>query len=128
MVNASVLDEWLIDELPKLYRERPDIVQPLLHSVLMDHDDIRWMLVVRAYQEERINLSKAAELLGVHPVELRERFLRLGIPLRLGPLTRLKPGRKLPRCAHGIHRNTILPHDRTFGQHHLASCSKEITS
>jgi hypothetical protein len=31
-------------------------------------------------------LSKAAELLGVHMLELRERFLDLGIPLRIGPV------------------------------------------
>jgi len=40
---------------------------------------------MRSYQERRINLGKAAELLGLHELELRQRFLELGIPLRLGP-------------------------------------------
>lgn len=78
-------DEWLVDELPKLYRERPDLVQPLLHRLLTESEELHWSLVVRAYQERRINLGKAAELLGLHELELRDRFLELGIPLRLGP-------------------------------------------
>ncbi|MBC8450222.1 MAG: UPF0175 family protein [Chloroflexi bacterium] len=83
--TVSFPDEWLIEELPRLYRERPDLVHPLLHSLLAESEDLRWSLVVRAYQERRINLGKAAELLGLHELELRERFLELGIPLRLGP-------------------------------------------
>lgn len=80
----SLPDVWLVDELPKLYRERPDLVHPLLHRLLSESAELRWSLVVRAYQERRINLGKAAELLGLHELELRERFLELGIPLRLG--------------------------------------------
>jgi len=83
--TAPLPDEWLIEALPKLYRERPDLVHPFLLSLLDDHEELRWSLVVRAYQERRINLGKAAEFLGLHELELRERFLELGIPLRLGP-------------------------------------------
>jgi predicted HTH domain antitoxin len=78
-------DDWLIEELPRLYRERPDLVHSLLRSLLDENEELRWSLVVRAYQERRINLGKAAEFLGLHELELRERFLELGIPLRLGP-------------------------------------------
>jgi len=42
-------------------------------------------LVLDAYLGRQINLGKAAELLGLHELELRERFLELSIPLRLGP-------------------------------------------
>ncbi len=83
-VKGSFPEEWLVEELPRLYRERPDLVQPFLHSLLAENEELRWSLVIRAYQERRINLGKAAELLGVHELELRERFLELGIPLRLG--------------------------------------------
>lgn len=38
----------------------------------------------QAYQEQRINLGKAAELLDLAEVELRRRFVDLGIPLCLG--------------------------------------------
>ncbi len=80
-----VLDEWVLDELPKLYREQPNVVQPFLDHVLQDQN-MRWTLIVRAYQDERINLGKAAEFLDLHPLELREHFVDFGIPLRLGPV------------------------------------------
>ena len=34
---------------------------------------------------EEISIARAASLLGLHALELRERFLEKGIPLRLGP-------------------------------------------
>jgi prevent-host-death family protein len=42
---------------------------------------------LRAYLAMEINLGKAAELLGLHRLELQEHFHRLGVPLRLGPAT-----------------------------------------
>ncbi len=44
-------------------------------------------LTLYAYMEQRINLGKAAEQLGLSRFELMERFDRLGIPLRIGPAT-----------------------------------------
>lgn len=40
--------------------------------------------MVSAYLDHYINLGKAAELLEMHKLELRDRFLELGIPLRVG--------------------------------------------
>jgi hypothetical protein len=40
---------------------------------------------VGAYQAQEINLGKAAELLRLHELELRDRFIALGIPIRIGP-------------------------------------------
>ena len=77
-------DEWLIENLPSLYQEHPDLISPLLHSLLTESEELRWALVVRAYQTRAINLGKAAELLGLHELQLKDRFLELGIPLRLG--------------------------------------------
>ena len=42
---------------------------------------------LHAYLAEEISLGKAADLLGLSRFELQERFLRLGVPLRLGPAT-----------------------------------------
>lgn len=42
---------------------------------------------LQAYLAEEISLGKAADLLGLSRFELQERFLRLGVPLRLGPAT-----------------------------------------
>lgn len=42
-------------------------------------------MIVSAYRDREINLGKAAELLSMHQLELRERFITPGIPLRMGP-------------------------------------------
>jgi predicted HTH domain antitoxin len=83
--KPTLVDEWLVDELPRLYRERPALLQSWIERLLSENDELRWSLVVQAYQERRINLGKAAELLDLSEVELRQRFVELGIPLRLGP-------------------------------------------
>jgi len=41
--------------------------------------------VIRDFLAERINVGRAAELLGQPRLELMDRFHRLGIPLRIGP-------------------------------------------
>lgn len=41
--------------------------------------------VLRRYLNTDINLGKAAEELGLSRLELQDRFLRLGVPLRIGP-------------------------------------------
>lgn len=87
MATSALPNEWLVEALPKLYREQPDLVQPLLQNMLSESEELRWNVVLQAYLDERISLGKAAELLGLHELELREQFLRLGIPLRLGPAT-----------------------------------------
>ena len=40
---------------------------------------------LRAYLAAEITLGKAAELLGLHRLELQARLHRLGVPLHLGP-------------------------------------------
>ena len=47
--------------------------------------EIHWSIVVGAYQDKQINLDRAAELLGMTELELRDRFIELGIPLCIGP-------------------------------------------
>ncbi len=45
---------------------------------MLDEDkDLRWALVVSAYLDGDISLARAAELLDMHALELRERFLTL---------------------------------------------------
>jgi predicted HTH domain antitoxin len=83
--QPALVDEWLVDELPRLYRERPTLLRAWIERLLGENEELRWSLVVQAYQEQRINLGKAAELLDMPEVDLRQRFTELGIPLRLGP-------------------------------------------
>ena len=45
------------------------------------------VIAVSAYQSGDISLAKAAELLGMHALALRASFVKLGIPLKIGPGT-----------------------------------------
>ncbi|KAA3657873.1 MAG: hypothetical protein DWQ04_26835 [Chloroflexi bacterium] len=42
-------------------------------------------MIISAYLDGEINFGKAAEMLSMHELELRDRFVALGIPLRIGP-------------------------------------------
>jgi len=49
-----------------------------------DNPDVKGL---RAYLAGEISLGKASELLGLSRFTLQDRFLRLGVPLHLGPAT-----------------------------------------
>ena len=83
--KASVLQGWEIDQLFKLRESHPDLLERAIQQMVQDNEDIRWSVVVGAYQDRQINLGKAAELLGLTELELRHRFIELGVPLRVGP-------------------------------------------
>ena len=75
---------WTIREIIDLFQRRPEWVSTAINHALAEDAEARWAWVVDLYLDQRISLSKAAELLGIHALELRERFQQLGIPLRLG--------------------------------------------
>jgi hypothetical protein len=56
---------------------------------------------LRSYLDGEISLGKTSELLGLSWFETRERFLRLGVPLRLGPAT-LEEAREEIRTARSL--------------------------
>jgi len=74
-----------MEQLARLSQIRPDLVIPAVQRLLADDDELRWAVIVGAYLDRQISLGRAAEQLGIHELELRERFLQLGIPLRIGP-------------------------------------------
>lgn len=76
---------WELDQLIKLRERQPELIQAAISRLIRENDEIRWSVAVGAYQEGQVNLGKAAELLGMSELELRERFIELGIPLRIGP-------------------------------------------
>ena len=84
--NASVLQGWEIDQLFKLREGQADLLELVVQRLLQENGDIRWSVVIGAYQDKQINLGKTAELLGLTELELRQRFIELGIPLRIGPV------------------------------------------
>lgn len=86
--TASPLPGWEMDQLFKLRERQPDLMEHAVHRLVQEDEDIRWSVVVGAYRDGQINLGKAAELLGLSELDLRERFVVLGIPLRMGPADR----------------------------------------
>jgi predicted HTH domain antitoxin len=83
--GPNALPGWEVDQLLKLQRHQPILVEQAVHRLVQEDESIRWSVVVGAYQDGQINLGKAAELLGLHELTLRHRFVELGIPLRVGP-------------------------------------------
>ncbi len=76
---------WALDQLIQLGQRQPELVNAALNRLLAEDAALRWAMVVNAYLDQQINLGKAAELLQMQELELRERFINLGIPLRIGP-------------------------------------------
>ena len=75
---------WLYNQLLKVRQYRPALVDQAIEDLLDQQTELRWLVVVGAYLDEEINLGRAAELLNLHRLELQEKFLAQGIPLRLG--------------------------------------------
>jgi len=74
-----------LEQLVKLYDQRPELVNRAITRLIQDDQELGWSLVVGVYRDGQINLGKAAELLNMHELELRDRFIQLGVPLRVGP-------------------------------------------
>jgi len=86
-VTCMTTQAWTLEQLWKIRRYQPEVVDQAVEEVLGRRADLRWSVVVGAYLDGEINLGKAAELLGMHRLELQERFIAQGIPLRIGPDT-----------------------------------------
>lgn len=78
--------DWAFAQFTKLHKQQPRMVASALQTMIEGNPDLAWSLIVNAYLDEDINLGKAAEMLGIHELELRDRFIALGIPLRIGPV------------------------------------------
>ncbi len=85
MSQATLPFPGAFRQLTKLHNQRPELVNIAIARLIRDDQELGWSLVVSAYRDGQINLGKAAELLNMHELELRERFVQLGIPLRIGP-------------------------------------------
>ena len=73
--------EWEVEELCKLSKIQPEILEVALKELWQRKPALYNSVIISAYLDEKINLGKAAELLGVQlQKELREK----GIPIR-GP-------------------------------------------
>ncbi len=81
--HASSL-AWAMKQLVRVREARPELVDRAIADLLKADGELRWSVVLSAYLDHEINLGKAAELLELHELELRERFRELGVPLRQG--------------------------------------------
>ncbi len=79
-----MVQAWTYSQLIKVRQYRPELVDQFVEELLNRQTELRWLVVVGAYVDEEINLGKAAELLGMHRLDLQEQFREQGIPLRLG--------------------------------------------
>lgn len=79
-----MIQPWTYNQLLKVRQYRPDLVDHIIEELLTQQAELRWLIIVGAYLDEEINLGKAAELLGIHRLELQAQFIQQGIPLRLG--------------------------------------------
>lgn len=75
---------WQLKQLEKLRELEPEIVDGAIQMFLEREIVLKEKLIIGAYMDGDINFSKTAELFNIHPVKLRERFLSMGIPVKIG--------------------------------------------
>lgn len=73
---------WEIEELNKISQTKPDEIKNAIGKFLSANPEIKRSVVINAYLDEKINLSKAAEELGLHRIELENQLESEGIPVR----------------------------------------------
>jgi predicted HTH domain antitoxin/antitoxin (DNA-binding transcriptional repressor) of toxin-antitoxin stability system len=90
-VEAAIMDiiDYRILRALTLYYTRPPKISPqglgaqALQNLAGPQE--RYDLVLAHYLAGTISLGRTAELLELHPLELQTRFVRLDVPLNLGP-------------------------------------------
>jgi len=75
---------WEIKQLEKLREIEPDTVDGAIKMLLDKETELKEKLIIGAYVDGDINFGKTAELLNIHPIQLRELFLSRGIPIKIG--------------------------------------------
>lgn len=75
---------FLLKQLERIAQVEPEAVERLLFMLPKQFPELWQAVVIGAYLDDEINLSKAAELLEKHPIELRRDFKKQGIPVKIG--------------------------------------------
>ena len=73
---------WELEQLVKLNEAHPELVNGALHALWEQQPDVLRRVILGAYIDQQINLSKAAEMLGLTRLELQRQLLQQGIPVR----------------------------------------------
>lgn len=74
---------WAVDELKKISEIQPEAVERALKEMWRGNPELYKSIVIGAYIDEKISLSKAAELLEVTRIELQRELREKGIPIRV---------------------------------------------
>ena len=74
--------EWYVEELCKLGKNQSEILEKALEELWHRNPALYKSEIINAYLDEKINLGKAAELLGVHRLELQRELREKAVPIR----------------------------------------------
>lgn len=74
--------EWMIQGLEKLGELKPESLEKIFQDIKERRPEIFRSLVLIAYIDSKISLSKAAELLGRTRIELQRELKEQGITIR----------------------------------------------
>jgi predicted HTH domain antitoxin len=74
--------EWEAEELCNLGKIQPEILGAAFKELWKRNPGLYKSVIINAYLDEKINLGKAAELLGVDRLELQNEFREKGVPIR----------------------------------------------
>jgi len=73
---------WEVEELRKIGENQPEVIEVALKDLWKNRPELYKSVIINAYIDEKINLSKAAELLNISRQELEKEFRVKGIPIR----------------------------------------------
>lgn len=73
---------WELNQLCKLSEAHPEVAEDALQTLWEQRPELLRQMVISAYLDQEINLSKAAELMGLTRIELQRQLMQKGIPIR----------------------------------------------
>jgi predicted HTH domain antitoxin len=73
---------WELNQLCKLSEAHPDIAEEALQTLWEQRPELLRRVVIGAYLDQQISLSKAAELVGLTRIALQRQLVQEGIPIR----------------------------------------------
>lgn len=73
---------WEVEELKKVSELQPELVDLALTNLWKENPQLHKAVVMNAYLDAKINLGKAAEILGLTRIELEREMMEKGIPIR----------------------------------------------
>lgn len=73
---------WEVEELKKIGETQPEVIDVALKELWRIRPELYKMVVINAYIDGKINLSKAAEFLNMPRLKLERELKAKGIPIR----------------------------------------------